>query len=444
MSAFACARPPLLSPGEDVPATAGSRVPPVPEATTPCDRDGDGHLAVDCGGDDCDDTNASIHPGALDLNARPGPWTTSRAIANTGGANGGTAIAVDRTGVVHIVYSGRSAPGLLYATRTGEAWRVEMVDSFRSPYFIPEDRPAIAVDARGRVHVAYASSASVRYAVREQSGWTVETIDPAGQAPPALAVAPDGIVHVAYATEGGLRHAARRSGTWVGEIVDPSGAVPSMAIDSQGTIHLAYADATKGAEVLHHATGVADAWTTEIASNTRAASSSIVIDGLGLPRIALTPRYTTDGGVRYLVRGGGQWSEAALPATNDVYSSTLRLDGAGVPHILFSYLIETTYAVQESGTWVIETPVFSYGLYDVQPSFDLDGAGVAHVALTSFFYPDNINVEYSTNRQLAPDGVDQNCDGVDGVDADRDGHASLATGGDDCDDDDPTSPVGCQ
>ena len=35
------------------------------------------------------------------------------------------------------------------------------------------------------------------------------------------------------------------------------------------------------------------------------------------------------------------------------------------------------------------------------------------------------------------DGVDQNCDGMDGVDRDGDGYASAASGGDDCDDNDP-------
>ena len=34
------------------------------------------------------------------------------------------------------------------------------------------------------------------------------------------------------------------------------------------------------------------------------------------------------------------------------------------------------------------------------------------------------------------DGVDQNCDGVDALDLDGDGHVSIATGGDDCDDSD--------
>jgi hypothetical protein len=37
----------------------------------------------------------------------------------------------------------------------------------------------------------------------------------------------------------------------------------------------------------------------------------------------------------------------------------------------------------------------------------------------------------------AGDGIDTNCDELDGVDADRDDHASIASGGDDCDDDEP-------
>jgi len=40
------------------------------------------------------------------------------------------------------------------------------------------------------------------------------------------------------------------------------------------------------------------------------------------------------------------------------------------------------------------------------------------------------------------DGVDQDCDGVDGVDADGDGVASEGSGGSDCDDEDPgVSPL---
>lgn len=40
------------------------------------------------------------------------------------------------------------------------------------------------------------------------------------------------------------------------------------------------------------------------------------------------------------------------------------------------------------------------------------------------------------------DGIDQSCDGVDGVDGDGDGHASMESGGDDCDDSSATTSPG--
>lgn len=53
------------------------------------------------------------------------------------------------------------------------------------------------------------------------------------------------------------------------------------------------------------------------------------------------------------------------------------------------------------------------------------------------------------NPRVAPDrpdpvgdGEDSNCDGMDGVDADGDGFASIRSGGDDCDDDAPTAHPG--
>ena len=40
------------------------------------------------------------------------------------------------------------------------------------------------------------------------------------------------------------------------------------------------------------------------------------------------------------------------------------------------------------------------------------------------------------STDVVGDGVDQNCDNVDGTDADMDGFASTASGGDDCNDTD--------
>jgi hypothetical protein len=55
---------------------------------------------------------------------------------------------------------------------------------------------------------------------------------------------------------------------------------------------------------------------------------------------------------------------------------------------------------------------------------DIDRAG----AVTMVVADENDRVTQIGNRSQ-PDGIDQNCDGVDGIDADGDGIASFATGG---------------
>jgi len=51
---------------------------------------------------------------------------------------------------------------------------------------------------------------------------------------------------------------------------------------------------------------------------------------------------------------------------------------------------------------------------------------------------DHDSTVYPGAADLLGDGADQNCDGVDGVDGDQDGEASVESGGTDCDDSDET------
>ena len=65
--------------------------------------------------------------------------------------------------------------------------------------------------------------------------------------------------------------------------------------------------------------------------------------------------------------------------------------------------------------------------------FDTDGDGVRDAVDCAPADPD---VFGANSDQVDPDGLDANCDGVDGIDADGDGHASVASGGGDCNDQD--------
>jgi hypothetical protein len=145
------------------------------------------------------------------------------------------------------------------------------------------------------------------------------------------------------------------------------------------------------------------------------------------------------------------------------------LDAAGARHVVFQDA-GVFHATDASGAWVIEL-VAGGGT----PSIDVDAGGALHVALIDAVdgvlharlaagvwvteVVDASGADQTTDIAVGPDGIihlahmtdagrlrhaasqpgvldgmDDDCDGVDGVDADADGHASRATGGGDCND----------
>lgn len=87
-------------------------------------------------------------------------------------------------------------------------------------------------------------------------------------------------------------------------------------------------------------------------------------------------------------------------------------------------------AYDEHGSWSYSSTVLALAL-DASPDLDADG------------FPASVDCDdaradvHIGAADDSPDGADQDCDGVDGTDMDGDGHASVATGGDDCHDDQP-------
>jgi len=121
------------------------------------------------------------------------------------------------------------------------------------------------------------------------------------------------------------------------------------------------------------------------------------VDGAGRGYLAYHIDNSSYGGLRFATDENGSWSWVNVDRETQTgqYTSSLALRGRDV-HIVY-----------------------------------LDrGAGV---------------VRYAVGEATCPeqgDALDRNCDGADGTDADRDGHASLASGGDDCDDGDPARFAG--
>ncbi|MBI2897588.1 MAG: hypothetical protein HYY06_28780 [Deltaproteobacteria bacterium] len=216
--------------------------------------------------------------------------------------------------------------------------------------------------------------------------WALETVDDSGavsNSATSLALDPDGAVHIAYCNED-LRYATNGSGDWVLETADALGTTgrhASLAIDEDGAAHISYYGVTN--EELRYATSASGAWAAETVAD--------------------------------------QWGSGA--------GTSLALDPDGAIHIAHSNKL--WYATNTNEVW---TEVSVHGAYSSEVSLALDAAGAAHIT-----YRDSAwDLRYATRERLV-DGIDQNCDGVDGVDDDGDGHASLTTGGDDCDDADVTA-----
>jgi hypothetical protein len=115
------------------------------------------------------------------------------------------------------------------------------------------DKPtSIAVDATGRVHVAYSEYNDVRYATKPAGGtWSTVMVMSADYTEPTILVDAQGGVHIVFNADGSandLRYAYKPAGgVWSTSSVDTQGDVGkanSAALDANGGIHVSYLDNT--------------------------------------------------------------------------------------------------------------------------------------------------------------------------------------------------------
>lgn len=91
----------------------------VDSVPTCADADGDGHADAACGGDDCDDTQDTVHPGAEEA------WVTTSLGFGSGAA--GLDLARLADGTLHLVWWRASDGSVHYATDSSGAWVDEEV-----------------------------------------------------------------------------------------------------------------------------------------------------------------------------------------------------------------------------------------------------------------------------------------------------------------------------
>jgi hypothetical protein len=120
-------------------------------------------------------------------------------------------MAVDKNGTPHLTYVNYSRPAVKYAVRKDGHWLVQTIEPLVGTAY--PDRNSIAVDEQGRPYVGYfdPGRGSLRLAHRDQDKWAIETVDINGSGFTSSLQVDQGVIWMSYADEtaGSLKVAMR-------------------------------------------------------------------------------------------------------------------------------------------------------------------------------------------------------------------------------------------
>lgn len=395
------------------------------ESGAPCaDEDADGHADAACGGNDCNDADAAIHPNAFDFAGRP-EWSIDT-IDDDVGTRRNTALAIDSGGTSHVSYVDDDGLVLRHAVIGTEGWITVDIDDATGPDY-PIHSIALAIHASA-VHVAYVGAMGLSHASRDGDSWNATPVpDPDGPDDigdgvdgTALAVAADGTVHLAYGMAGAVRHATLRDGEWSNGLVDLCvGACSAPAIALAGDeIHLAYRDGYQDA--LHYAVSIAG-WLVRPLEDAQVTDpppygAAIAIAPGNGPATAHVSFYSTATRVTRAVGGSDGFTNDIVADVDGIGASianettAIAIAGDGTVHILYrSGLPEAAlhHAAYTADTWASEIVEAGDTGYSCNLALDANGQ------LRAAYHAADAGATRHA-RRLEADGVDQNCDGADG------------------------------
>ncbi len=389
------------------------------ETPAPCDvadADADGHAAAACGGDDCDDTDASIHPDAPDNAA--GTWTLSTVVPGPGTFRS-TALALDAADEPHLAYVDKTSTDLFWAERDGAAWKTEVVADAWSG---PTRSVSLVIDPAGVPHIAYAAG-GLRHAAGGPGAWQIEVVDETGGSNyfNTSIVAAGGSLHVAYRQLSSIFYQRFDGAAWSFQIVASNwsayGADVSIGVDASQRVHISFESVIGGdfgETTLRYATSTGGDFQMEDIENLPPKSGqtydALAVTPEGLVHIAY--RDGSLGALRLATGESGAWTKETVDGADDAGShASIVMDAQGALHIAYRAAAtkELRHATNASGTWQIET-VDGQTDTGLHTSVKVDSKGHVHIAYVD---AGEATVRHATNAPAA-DGVDQDCDGQDG------------------------------
>lgn len=252
-----------------------------------------------------------------------GSWTTSSIYANTSQF---TALALNpqTNYIATSFYRGSTSKDLYWSVFNGSSWSTAAA-LYTSGTVGQYSR--IALDSDNKSHICSYDSGNTNllYTTNVSGSWVTRTIDSAGTVGRYCAIVVDSnnAVHITYydGSNANLKYATNASGSWVLSVLDgastSTGSYVSMAIDPEDNLHVAYYETTgKTIKYLKFdsSTGLWNAPVTAAAHGTNSlAYTSIAIGSDGLVHIAYQNSTLVD--LMYVYGQPGDWVVSTVEST---------------------------------------------------------------------------------------------------------------------------------
>jgi len=396
------------------------------------DLDDDGHRSMECGGDDCDDHDPSIHP-----DANEAVWVEDVVwLAPERRSLGGFDAARDDAGGLHVAFVARGPGVEVHYGIRGATWMLDTLEAYGSTDPLPFLTPGLAAEADSTAHVAYGGPRDLMLASGAPGGWTHRPVAESSPGRVSMALDSEGTIHVAW-DFGGVWYATVRGDAVDIVQVDPTGRSPSLALSGRSPV-VAYVaglaeqdcvDAEGTAPSLRSARLDAGAWeidaVCEVVPSDPCDSSlltppRIQVDAAGAAHVVFA-----DGrGILATDDRAGDW---AVPEIQDPHgdSPAFALDDGGSRHVAYRRDGVLRYARNESiGRELVE---LSPPLWDIAIVVGVDGE--PHVLFDAAGCADWYAGDEESGRSCArwthalvhasprpsEDGTDRDCDGEDAV-----------------------------
>lgn len=251
----------------------------------------------------------------------------------------------------------------------------------------------LAVDGEGRTHWVFGSPDLV-YALRDDTGWSFETVGPGSE--PSLALDSTSAPHLTYFHDDALHYAVRDGGQWtISHSIATAGAPHGLALDSGDRPHIAFISPEPYRGSPAYATWDGSQWQqVVVAPDWHTANAGLALGAAGEPTVVYErsdyPHYqivaATPGAAR-------AWQETVLLDFHDFSTNiydwrpeTMQVSGDAAGRTLVSlaygaeFIIKPPYIMYHYAELARHAPAgFDGGLYATMYSLGYDTAAPAYV-----------------------------------------------------------------